>query len=88
MIGHPPADVARTVVLVESGVPLVGAIRMAVVEMARKIFLSIYLREYFRITGVKWEEVSPWLLPVSVNYTNALFPEMVENHLAYMQRYV
>ena len=86
--GHPSGDVARTVVLVESGVPLVGAVRMAVVGAARKIFLSIYLKEYFRITGMTWEEVSPWLLPVAVNYTNAVFPEDIEAHLDYTRRFV
>ncbi len=88
VIGRPSADIARTVVLVESGVPLVGVIRRAVVGVARNIFLSLYLKEYFKMTGMTWDEVSPWMLPVAVNYTNALFPEMVEDHLSYMQRYV
>lgn len=88
VIGHPPADVARTTVLVETGVPLVGAIRGAVVGVARRIFLSIYLKEYFRITGTKWEEVSPWMLPVAVNYTNAAYPDHLEAHLRYLRRYV
>ena len=86
--GHPPADVARTVVLVESGVPLVGMIRRGVVGVARRIFLSIYLREYFKITGTKWEEVSPWMLPVAVNYTNAAYPDHLDAHLKYLRRYV
>ena len=86
--GHPSADIARTVVLVESGVPLAGVIRRAVIGVARRIFLSIYLREYFRITGMEWAEVNPWLLPVAVNYTNGLLPEFLDAHLAYVQRYV
>ena len=86
--GHPTADIARTVVLIESGVPLVGAIRMAVVEVARKIFLSIYLREYFRITGMTWEEVTPWLLPVGVNYVNSIFPEHLPAQLAYTRQFM
>ena len=85
--GPPAADVARTVVLVESGVPLVGAIRMAVVGMARRIFLSIYLREYFRITGMTWEEVRPWLLPAAVNYINSVFPEHLATQLDYTRRF-
>ncbi len=88
VVGHPPADVARTVVLVESGVPLVGVIRRAVVGVARNIFLSLYLKEYFKITGMTWEEVSPWMLPVAVNYTNALTEEFLEDHLAYVQCYL
>ena len=86
--GVPEADVARTVVLVQSGVPLVGGIRMAIVEMARKIFLSIYLREYFRITGMTWEEVTPWLLPAAANYVDSVFPEHLAAQLAYTRRFV
>lgn len=86
--GVPEADVARTVVLVQSGVPLVGGIRMAIVGVARRIFLSIYLREYFRITGMTWEEVTPWLLPVGVNYVNSVFPEHLDAQLDYTRRFV
>ena len=86
--GRPAADIARTVVLVESGAPLAGVIRRAVIGVAHRIFLSMYLREYFRITGMEWAEVSPWLLPVAVNYTNGLLPEFLDAHLAYVRRYV
>lgn len=86
--GVPEADIARTVVLVESGVPLVSGIRRVVIEGARKIFLSIYLKEYFRITGMTWEEVTPWLLPVAVNYVNSVFPEHLADQLAYARRFV
>ena len=86
--GVPAADIARTVVLVQSGVPLMSGIRRVVIEGARKIFLSIYLREYFRITGMKWEEVTPWLLPVATNYVNSVFPEHLADQLAYARRYV
>ncbi len=88
VIGHPAADVARTVVLVESGVPLVGTIRRGVIGVARRVFLSFYLREYFRLTRRTWEDVRPWMLPVAVNYTNALTPEFLDDHLAYVRRYV
>ena len=88
VIGHPPADVARTVVLVESGVPLVNIVRRGVIAVARKVFLSVYLKEYFRITGMTWEEVRPWMPPVAVNYTNALSEEFLKDHLAYVRRYL
>ena len=84
--GVPEADIARTVVLVESGVPLVSGVRRAVIEGARKIFLSIYLREYFKITGMAWDEVTPWLLPVAANYVNSAFPEHMNDQLAYARR--
>ena len=88
VIGHPAADIARTVVLVESGVPLVDIVRRGIIGVARKIFLRIYLKEYFGLTGMRWEEVRPWMLPVAVNYTNALTEEFLDDHLAYIQRYV
>ena len=88
VIGRPAADVARTVVLVESGAPLVGMIRRGVIGVARRVFLSFYLREYFRLTGMTRDEVRPWMLPVAVNYTNALTPEFLDDHLSYVRRYV
>ena len=85
--GRPEADVARTVVLVQSGEPLVTGIRRGVIGVARRIFLSIYLREYFKITGMTWDAVTPWLLPVSVNYLNSVFPEQIECQLAYTRQF-
>ena len=82
------ADIARTVVLVQSGIPLVSGVRRAVIELARKIFLSFYLKEYFRVTGMKWEDVTPWLLPVAVHYVNSVFPEHLPDQLAYTRQFV
>ena len=86
--GHPAADVARTVVLIESGMPLMSGIRRVVIEWARKIFLSFYLKEYFRITGMTWEDVSPWLLPIAVNYVSEVFPEQVNYQITYARRFM
>ena len=86
--GVPEADIARTVVLVQSGIPLVSGVRRAVIEGARKVFLSIYLKEYFRITGMTWDEVTPWLLPVAVHYVNSVFPEHLPDQLAYTRQFV
>ena len=88
MSAHPASDVAKTVVLLESGVPLERGIRRVVIEAARKYFLSVYLKEYFKLTGITWEDVSPWLLPAAVNYTNSVFPEHLDDHLAYLRRFV
>ena len=70
--GHPAADVARTVMIVSGGIPMVGYIRRKFVRVSRKMFLTIYLREYFRITGMTWDEVCPWLLPASVQHANLM----------------
>ena len=86
--GVPAADIARTVVLVESGIPLVSGVRRVVIEWARKIFLSFYLKEYFRITGMKWEDVTPWLLPMAAHYLNSVFPEHLADQLSYARRFV
>lgn len=86
--GHPAADVARTVVLIESGMPLMSGVRRVVIEWARKIFLSFYLKEYFRITGMTWEDVSPWLLPIAVNYVSEVFPEQVNYQITYARRFM
>ena len=85
---HPASDVAKTVVLLQSGKPLEHGIRRVVIEAARKYFLSVYLKEYFKLTGITWDDVSPWLLPAAVTYTNSVFPEHLDDHLAYLQRFV
>ena len=85
---HPASDVAKTVVLIQSGVPLERGIRRVVIEAARKYFLSTYLKEYFNLTGMTWDDVSPWLLPAAVSYTNSVFPEHLDDHLAYLRRFV
>ena len=85
---HPASDVAKTVVLIQSGVPLERGIRRVVIEAARKYFLSTYLKEYFNLTGMTWDDVSPWLLPAAVNYANSVFPEHLDDHLAYLRRFV
>ena len=85
---HPASDVAKTVVLLQSGVPLERGIRRVIIEMVRKYFLSMYLKEYFKLTGMTWEDVSPWLLPAAVSYTNSVFPQHLDDHLAYLQRFV
>ena len=85
---HPSADVARTVVLVQSGVPLVGRLRRAVVEAGRRYYLSTYLNEYFTITGMRWEEVSPWLLPTAIATIHDVFPENAPSRSAYIQRLI
>ena len=73
--GVPEADIARTVVLVQSGIPLVSGVRRAVIE-------------YFRITGMTWDAVTPWLLPVAVHYVNSVFPEHLPDQLAYTRQFV
>ena len=84
--GNPAADVARTVVLVEMGIPFVHGIRRAVVEVARKMFLSTYLKEYFGITGMTWDDVYPWILPVGVGYNAEGLPEDLVCRLFRIQR--
>ncbi|MYA61346.1 MAG: phosphotransferase [Dehalococcoidia bacterium] len=86
--GVPEADIARTVVLVQSGIPLVSGVRRVVIEWARKIFLSFYLKEYFRVTGMEWEDVTPWLLPMATHYLDSVFPEHLADQLAYTRQFV
>ncbi len=85
---HPAADVAKSVVLIQSGQPLERGIRRVVIEAARKYFLSAYLREYFKLTGMSWEDVFPWLLPIALTYAHSVFPEHLDDHLEYLQRFV
>ena len=66
--GHPLADVAWTVLLfrfadVPPGTP--RAVRL-ISSLLRKLFLRIYLRTYFILTGRSREDLLSWLGPVAV----------------------
>jgi len=66
--GYPLADVAWTVLLfrfadVPPGTP--RTVRL-ISFLLRKLFLRIYLRTYFSLTGRRREDLPPWLGPVAV----------------------
>jgi len=66
--GYPLADVAWTILLfrfsdVPPGSP--RAVRL-ISSLLRKLFLRIYLRTYFILTGRSREDLLSWLGPVAV----------------------
>lgn len=61
--GAAAADVARTVILARYGGFPPGTPRgvRAVMAVARRLFLRLYLRDYFAQTGMTWPEVRAWI---------------------------
>jgi Ser/Thr protein kinase RdoA (MazF antagonist) len=61
--GVAAADVARTVLLARYGGSPPGTSRGAriLIALARRLFLRLYLRDYFARTEMTWPEVKAWL---------------------------
>jgi len=61
--GNALADVARTLILHE--VPREDIGIPAVMDLVRRLFISVYLKEYLKLARVANAEVEKWMLPLS-----------------------
>ena len=64
--GPPEADVARTIMLLESGEPIASGLERLAIAVGRRVFLALYLRAYFKSSSLTRREVDPWMLPIAV----------------------
>jgi thiamine kinase-like enzyme len=66
-IGHPAADAARTVLLLEMGSLPEGAPQLLVEGLAktRSHFKDSYLRHYTRYSGISEASIRQWMLPIA-----------------------
>lgn len=66
-IGHPAADAARTVLLLEMGSLPEGAPQLLVEGLAktRSHFKDSYLRYYTRYSGISEASIRQWMLPIA-----------------------
>lgn len=86
--GPPEADVARTIMLLESGEPIASGVERMTIAVGRKLFLALYLRSYFRSSNLTRRDVDPWMLPISVARYAELAPELRGRFLNYLQRWL
>jgi Ser/Thr protein kinase RdoA (MazF antagonist) len=82
--GSEAADVARTVILVRYGGAPPGTSWSARVLMAlaRRVFLRLYLGEYFARTGMTWPDVRAWLGVMAI----ARLSDRIEGETAIVRR--
>ncbi len=64
--GDSGADVARTYLLLRYGeMPNVPFLVQKVIKSLQKHILKSYLSAYQKETGIKWEDIEKWILPVA-----------------------
>ncbi|HKJ26091.1 MAG TPA: phosphotransferase [Anaerolineales bacterium] len=73
-IGHPLADVARTIVLGTVGIPPSEKAN----RLFFRLFLSTYLRRYFKSSPYARKELNRWLLPVAAGRLSEEIPHEKE----------
>ncbi len=81
-LGHPLADVARTVVIGNFGVPPQERFG----RVLFKQMIRIYLRQYFRQSAYTRQDLQAWLLPVAAARLSERIPHETEPLTAYVQR--
>jgi len=86
--GPPEADVARTIMLLESGEPIASGLERLAIAVGRRVFLALYLRAYFKSSNLTRRDVDPWMLPISVARYAELAPERRERFMGYLQRWL
>ena len=83
--GPPEADVARTIMLLESGEPIASGLERLAIAVGRRAFLALYLRAYFKSSSLTRREVDPWMLPIAVARYAELAPGRRERFMGYLQ---
>ena len=86
--GPPEADVARTIMLLESGEPIASGLERLTIAVGRKVFLALYLRAYFKSSSLTRRDVDPWMLPITVARYAELAPELRERFMGYLERWL
>ncbi|KIL39474.1 hypothetical protein SD70_20025 [Gordoniibacillus kamchatkensis] len=67
MSGSPAGDVARSVVLVRFGTMPSGTPKMVrgIIELLRSRLLNGYIKQYLQLSGMRYDEMERWILPVA-----------------------
>jgi aminoglycoside phosphotransferase (APT) family kinase protein len=88
--GPPPADVAWTYLLFTiAGVPVGASAAMRLTILAlRGLALRIYLRTYFKRTGLAWRDVEQWLGVISILRLGDGIPEERDALLALVRKHL
>jgi tRNA A-37 threonylcarbamoyl transferase component Bud32 len=80
--GNSAADVARTLLIIETGTPPgVSPLKAKVLQCFVSLLYNSYLREYTRLSGMTIDEITAWTLPIAA-------ARLCENPLQQEQRKV
>lgn len=81
--GHPLADVAGTSLLFRVvDVPsTMGALTRGLIEIVRRVFLSLYLRRYFKYSPHRREQMDDWIPPMAAVYLGQGLTSQEEDRL-------
>jgi len=83
--GNPLADVARTCLLLRMAALLPSTPRRWLIDSARALFHSIYLRRYLRLRPASRQQIDAWLLPVAAARLSEDIPEEEPRLLALVE---
>ncbi|MFD5023108.1 phosphotransferase family protein [Paenibacillus sp. NPDC058367] len=67
VVGEPAADAARSVVMFSMGAmpPGASALSRMMIGFIRKKLTKGYIQEYLRLSGLTYEDVDHWILPIA-----------------------
>lgn len=83
MSGDPAGDVARTwVILKSASLPEQAAAELhQTFETARSLLLDGYIEHYLHLSGMTWEQLEAWILPVAAARLDENLPEGEARHV-------
>lgn len=64
-IGHPLADVARTLLMLNTPYIPPETPAKPLVRIVKRLFHDTYLKHYLRLTGASLDEIRRWMIPVA-----------------------
>ncbi|TCL62741.1 phosphotransferase family enzyme [Hydrogenispora ethanolica] len=88
--GNPCADVARTVLILDSPYlpPHIPKATQVLLKAVKRLLRAVYLQEYLRLARIGFEAVAVWLLPVAAARLCEQVPGETEWLLKMIQRYM
>lgn len=84
--GHPLADVARSVLLLQYSYVDPATPGYALIQLLRRLFVRVYLGEYFRHSSHRRADLRPWFAPVFAARLGEDIPGELESLVPFIQR--
>ncbi len=84
--GHPLADVARSVLLLQYSYVDPATPGFGLIQLLRRLFVRVYLKEYFRHSEYRRSDLRPWLAVVFAARLAEDIPGELETLVPFIQR--
>jgi aminoglycoside phosphotransferase (APT) family kinase protein len=68
-IGNPEADLAEYIIMIRYGI-LPSSLPSKAVDYfnsLRELIISVFISEYMQLSGITYDEIDPWILPIAAN---------------------